>query len=578
MQKRWLLKQTTSHSDLAGLTELSATILANRGVTSGLEVAATISPDYAEHLHDPFLMKDMAGGVKRILQAIKKQEKILIFGDYDADGVPASAVLACFFKQIGYEHFDVYIPDRHNEQYGLSVASIEKFAGEGVKLIITVDCGVSNIKEIKRAGELDLEVVVTDHHLPPAELPPAVAVINPKRLDDTYPYKFLAGTGVAFKLVQALMAKGKFTAIKPGWEKWLLDLVAIATVADMVPMTGENKVLTRFGLLVLKKTRRVGLLALFKALKLKQQFLVEEDIGFMIGPRLNSAGRMSHASQAYFLLMTDNDTEARTITTHLEEKNQERRSQVTDILAEADLKYQAAEIPAVVVLGRTEWGLGVLGLAAARISEKYKRTTFIWAKNGNGEIKGSCRSGGEVNVVDLMAAAGGREFFSDFGGHAFAGGFSLPESRLEQLEETLLKAYEDLPKTEVIEEEEADAKIGLDDITWATFSEVEKLAPYGLEFPKPVFWLEGVEIVAAKSFGKTGGHVELVFKNSKGESIPAIAFFSCEGELAYDQGHIWLGVNLAPGRRVDVLANIEKSTFKYKPELRLRIVDLKQSI
>ncbi|OHA58831.1 MAG: single-stranded-DNA-specific exonuclease RecJ [Candidatus Vogelbacteria bacterium RIFOXYD1_FULL_44_32] len=580
MQKAWKIKVSKTKGDVfAGLKDVATAILKNRGVKTREEIEEIFLPEYVRHLHDPFLLKDMEKGVARILQAIENEEKILIFGDYDADGVPASAVLAEFFRKINYENFSVYIPHRHNEQYGLSVVAVEKFKADGVQLIITVDCGISNLVEVKRANELGIDVVVTDHHLPPAKLPKAVAVIDPKRTDCAYPYKHLAGTGVAFKLVQALIARGNLETIPIGWEKWLLELVAIATVADMVPMTGENKTMTKFGLMVLRMTHRLGLLELFRVLKLKREYINEEDIGFMIGPRINSAGRMSHALEAFNLLMTTKEEEARQIACDLEGRNKERRSQVTEILDTVEKHYQTKNLPAVLVVGNEDWGLGVLGLAAARISEKYGRTVFVWAKNGNGEIKGSCRSDGKVNVVELMTLAGKPKFFRDFGGHAFAGGFSLPAENLVKLEKKLLEAYKKMTKTVVVEEEEADLKISLADIGWAMQKEIEKIGPYGLDFPKPVFWLENLAIVSAKAFGKTGGHVEIVFKDNEDNKISAIAFFACDSgcDLSYDSGHIWPGVNLAPGRRVDMLANIEKSTFKNRPELRLRVVDLRQA-
>ncbi len=580
MQKAWRLRKKPEKNDLfKGLTEVTGAILANRGIGSTEEVSEIFLPDYVRHLHDPFLLKDMDKGVERILTAIQNKEKIIIFGDYDADGVPASVVLAEFFKKVGGVDFSVYIPHRHNEQYGLSLLAIEKFATEGVKLIVTVDCGISSFEEVKRAAELGIDVVVTDHHLPPAKLPKAVAVVDPKRIDCHYPYKHLAGTGVAFKLVQGLLTRGRFDQIKPGWEKWLLELVAIATVADMVPMTGENKTMTKFGLMVLRMSHRPGLLELFRVLKLRREHISEEDIGFMIGPRINSAGRMSHAHEAYELLMTDDTTEACRIAMELEGRNKERRSQVADILETVEKNYRGEELPAVLVVGNEDWGLGVLGLAAARISEKYGRSVFVWAKNGNGEIKGSCRSDGKVNVVELMTLANKGKFFRDFGGHAFAGGFSLLEANLPKLEKKLLAAYAEAVKTEIVEEEEADMKIDLGEINWSLQREIEKLGPYGLDFEKPVFWLENVEIISAKAFGKEGGHTEIIFGGSGGVKMTAIAFFSCDAgaDLSYDSGHIWTGVNIAPGRRVDLLAHIEKSTFRNRPELRLRIVDLRQA-
>jgi len=592
MRKKWLVKTTNQKNDFAELfDDLQNTILKNRDIKKKAEVEAIVKPNYELHLHDPFLMKDMDLAVSRVLKAIENKEKILIFGDYDADGVPASVILAEFFDQINYENYSVYIPDRHTEQYGMSEKVIDKFKKDQVELIITVDCGISNFKEVKKANKLGIDVIVTDHHLPPAKLPQAVAVVDPKRADCTYPYSYLAGAGVAFKLVQGLIARGDFKTINPGWEKWLLDLVAIATVSDMVPMTGENKVLVKFGLVVLRVTRRTGLLELFRVMRMKQQHIVEDDIGFMIGPRINSAGRMSHAMEAFKLLTTKDENEAREIVKHLEDKNKERKNLVAEILQVVSDKYLDKELPAVVVVGDADWGLGVLGLAASRIAEKYDRPVFVWAKNGSGEIKGSCRSDGRVNVVELMTevdkvktkkAGGGdrdnqkeEKFFSDFGGHDFAGGFSLMEKKLKKLQARLVSAYKKAKKSVVAEEELADKKIALSDVNWQTVREIDELAPYGIDFPRPVFWFEGATIVSAKSFGKVGGHVEVVFKTTSGTPLPAIAFFACDGDLVPDQGHIWPGVTLAPGRVVDVLASVEKSTFKYKPEIRLRIVDLK---
>ncbi|MBI2100199.1 MAG: DHH family phosphoesterase, partial [Candidatus Vogelbacteria bacterium] len=377
MSKNWRLREQQEWQD-RGLTE----------------------PDYARDLHDPFLFKDMDKAAARILAAIAAGEKIVIFGDYDADGVPGSAILALFFNEIGFTNYDVYIPDRHNEEHGLSLVMVEKLISLGARLIITVDCGITDVKEVKRANELGVAVIITDHHLPGAELPPALAVIDAQRADNTYPFKWLCGAGVAFKLVQALVAVPARTVLKDaprtvlfekvpsGWEKWLLDLVAIATVSDMVPLVGENRALVHFGLKVLRKSPRVGLAHLFRELKLKQEFITEDDIGFMIGPRINTASRMSHASQAFFLLTTDDETRAGAIARHLEEKNRERRDQVDLILADLDARLSLGGLASksLIVAGNENWSLGVLGLAASRVVEKYERPVFLWARNGHGLI------------------------------------------------------------------------------------------------------------------------------------------------------------------------------------------------
>ncbi|MEX0910275.1 MAG: single-stranded-DNA-specific exonuclease RecJ [Candidatus Paceibacterota bacterium] len=579
MQNLWQLPNRSQKANFKQpLSEIAQNILANRRITEGKEVVQILEPDYYRDLHDPFLMKDMKKAVTRILKAIKNKEKILIFGDYDADGVPATALLVCFFEKIGFTNFETYIPDRHNEQYGLSTSVVKKFATEGFNLIITVDCGVSNIEEVKVAKKLGLEVVVTDHHTVPEKRPLAVAVVDPKRPDDTYPYKYLSGTGVAFKLVQALIIKGKFKDITLGWEKWLLDLVAIATVADMVPITGENKVLVNFGLRVLQKTRRVGLLSLFNALKLKPHYMAEDDIGFMIGPRINSAGRMAHANDALNLILATDSNVALKIAGGLEDNNKARRNQVEEILVTVDKIYKKKPLASVIVCGRDDWGLGVLGLAAGRVSEKYNRTTFIWARNGNGDIKGSCRSDGSINVVELMALASKEGLFLDFGGHEAAGGFSLAGAKLEQLEEVLNKVFEKLPQKEVVEPLEADMVLEFRDVSWSNYKEIEKLAPYGIDFPKPVFWFKNLTLDSVKEFGKTGGHLEIKFTDSEGVSLAAIAFFAChpKTDLTDPSNHFWSGVILKPGQKVEILAHIEKSTFKWKPELRLRIVDMRK--
>ncbi len=579
MQKLWRLKNVPTTNDFkAVLPDISRAILSNRNIVSQAEVETILAPNYECDLHDPFLLIDMDKAVERILRAIKDNEKILVFGDYDADGVPATTLLVSFFKKIGFENLETYIPDRHNEQYGLSISTVEKFKEAKVNLIVTVDCGVSNVEEIKRANELGVDVVVTDHHTVPEVIPEALAVINPKRPDSLYPYKYLSGTGVAFKLVQALIKQGNFTDIPVGWEKWLLDLVAIATVSDMVPITGENKTLVNFGLKVLRKTKRRGLLSLFNVLKLKPEHLQEDDIGFMIGPRINSAGRMTHANEALKLLLSEDDVEAVAIAKGLEANNKNRRNQVEEILITADKELADKEPGSVIVCGNDSWGLGVLGLAAGRIAEKYKRTTFVWARNGNGEIKGSCRSDGAVNVVELMNEANKKKIFLDFGGHDFAGGFSLTEANLKKLPEVLKKALVKLPKTEVVAELEADMKLQFSDITWSNYGEVERLAPYGIDFPKPVFWFTNLTIESVKEFGKTGGHLEVKFTDSDGMSFSAIAFFAChpKTDFSHPDNHFWSGVTLAPGRKVEILAHIEKSTFKWKPELRLRIVDMRK--
>jgi single-stranded-DNA-specific exonuclease len=582
MSKTWLAHKDPSAAKLKALTAYSPLLqrlLALRGLTTKTSVEKFLAPDYTRDLYDPFLMADMAKAVDRILSAITRQEKVIIFGDYDADGVPASVIMASFFQKVAFTNFEVYIPDRHNEAYGLSEEAIRGFAASGVKLVVTFDCGITDVAEVELADQLGIEVIITDHHLPPEKMPQAYAVVNAKRSDDTYPFKMLAGSGVAYKLVQALTQKGSFD-LAPGWEKWLLDLAAIATITDMVTMTDENRALTHFGLKVLRKTRRLGLQYLFNAAKVNLAYATEDDIGFMIGPRINSASRMSHASEAYELLMTEDEAKARAIADHLEKQNKERRELVERILQEVEKDYHGQTLPAILVAGNPGWSLGVLGLTCSRLVEKYQRPVFLWSKNGHGVVKGSCRSDGSINMVDLMRSTPA-DFFIDAGGHAMAGGFSLALEKVEQLLPSLLTAYQALPKQKVNESLLYDAELSLEMVDNLLSAEIERLAPFGVDNPKPVFLFRNILIAEAKSFGNGGLHLELKLTQASGKLIPAIGFFVClpsffSEKFDGSKGHKFTDVDLAPGRRVDLLGTIEMSHFRNQAELRLRIIDLRQ--
>ncbi|MEX0918363.1 MAG: single-stranded-DNA-specific exonuclease RecJ [Candidatus Paceibacterota bacterium] len=634
MTKRWIysaLPDEVKNNQLTAYPEIVQRILLSRGIVKAEEAESFLNPDY-DQLADPFLFKDMDKAVKRLTTAINHKEKVVIFGDYDADGVPASALLAEFFRLIGFDNFEVYIPHRHNEAYGLSLSAVERFGRQAVKLIVTVDCGITAIDEVRLANQLGIDVIITDHHLVPEVLPPAVAIIDPKQPDCRYPDKMLAGTGVAFRLAVALADRGHFS-FKPGQEKWLLDLVAIATVSDMVPLLNENRILVYYGLKVLRQTRRPGLKKLLKLMRLKPEYLTEDDIGFMIGPRINSAGRMTHASEAYFLLTTTEEDLADRIAKRLEKRNQERKQSVESILAEAEAQLAEGEsagrarptasagqacpnslpgrarptvssgqarptvssgqarptrlsgrdLPAVVVCGGKHWPIGVLGLAAGRLTEKYQKSFFVWGHNGGGDLKGSCRSDGTVNVVDLMAVANSADqstggLFADFGGHKMAGGFSMSPEKLATLEESLNIAYETLDKSEAENEQLIDGELSLADINDNFYRELARLGPFGVGHPKPIFLFRGLCLEAVKRFGAGGRHLELVFKDGR-RLVKGIAFFACqpEADAGLPQAHIFGEVDLAPGRVIDVLAQIEESFFGRWPVLRLRLVDLASS-
>ncbi|MEI6494523.1 MAG: single-stranded-DNA-specific exonuclease RecJ [bacterium] len=607
MTKKWQMKEPVPEEiaqELQVYSPVSRQILFSRGVLTASDAALYFAPDFTRDLHDPFLLKDMDKAVERLTRALSSNEKIVIFGDYDADGVPGTAVLTSFFDKIGFTNYDVYIPDRHDEDYGLGKEAISKLGAGGAKLIITVDCGITDIQEIDLANSLGIDVIITDHHLPQAELPKAYAIINAKQAGDQYPDKGLCGCGTAFKLVQALIkasntemfsrvlgnnpqttpkhSDASSLLVPEGWEKWLLDLVAISTVSDMVPMVGENRALTLFGLKVLRRTPRVGLNSLFSSMNLDNRYINEDDIGFMVGPRINSASRMSHASQAYYLLTTNDVVRAKEIAAHLQEKNQERKSAVEIIFNTLDAQLKDKELPPVIVLGDQLWKLGVLGLAATRLVERYNRPVFLWSTNGRGEIKGSCRSDGTVSIVKLMELAGGNDFFINYGGHDLAGGFSVADDKAVELAERLASAYVEVPKEEVNHDLMVDSELTIDDIVDSLFEEVSALGPYGIGNSKPNFLIRNISVTTAKAFGNGGIHLELDFTNSRGRAIKAIGFFSYPDGVSRDtvdvaRDHKFGDTLLEPGNKLDILVNIERSYFRGRPELRLRIVDLKNS-
>lgn len=560
----------------SAFSDVTANLLLSRGVKTSSEAEAFLAPDYSLHTHDPFLMRDMERVVERVYRAIKNGEKIVIWSDYDADGIPGAVVLHDALKKLGYKNFENYIPHRHDEGFGLNMSALEEIARSGAKLLVTIDCGIADIAEVARATELGMDVIVTDHHMPQVEegsaaqkLPPAYAILNPKVAGCAYPEKMLCGSGVIFKFVQALYKKhGAEFGVKEGAEKWLLDMVGIATLSDMVPLLGENRTLAVYGLKVLKKTPRPGLSQLFGKLRLKREHLSEDDIGFTITPRINAASRMGEPRVAFDLLSTDDEALGGAYADALEHVNNERRGtvaalvkEVKKILSERDLSDKK-----VIVLGNPGWRPSLLGLVANSLAEEYGRPAFLWGRDGEGIIKGSCRSGGTASVLSIMQRA--PRAFIAFGGHGASGGFEVANDTVHTLAESLEQAAHELSVEigdEPAKQDLVDAEISLEDVSWDLYRDIEKLAPYGVGNPKPLFLVRGAHVDAVKSFGKEGNHTEIIFRDLGNRKISAIQFF-----LAKDS----LPVHVKPQASIDLVVHLEKSTFKNYPELRLRIVDI----
>lgn len=539
---------------LSSFPEIFELLLQERGV-SPEEKEAFLKPAY-ERLHDPLLLPDMEKARDRVIAAIENKEHIVVFSDYDADGIPGAVVLSDFFKRINYENVSFYIPHRHDEGYGLNTEAVKECMERGAKLMITVDCGINDVKEVKLASEQGMEVIITDHHEPQAVLPEAFAIVNPKRIDSIYPFKEICGSAVAYKLVQAVLAKESF-GIKPGMEKWSLDMVGIATLSDMVPLVGENRILARFGLEVLRKSRRPGLLSLLRKINLAQENLCEDDITFMITPRINAASRMGSPEDAFKLLSTSSQLEGDTLAAHLEKINQERKGIVGSCVKAAKHELEKREtLGAVIVIGNPEWRPSLLGLVANSLVEEYLRPVFVWGRDGDGVLKGSCRSYNGYNLFSLMEAA--KESFLEFGGHKGAGGFSISLEQLGTLEEKLSSALANLTSIEV--EENKGLSIGLSDVSEGLWRTVSQFAPFGMGNEKPVFKITNAPIKSIKQFGKESNHLEV----SLGNGIKAIAFFSDLSTYSLSTSQLSCTLH----------AHLEKSYFRNRPEIRLRIVNI----
>jgi single-stranded-DNA-specific exonuclease len=577
--------------------ELLRTLLEKRGILNEEQADIFLNPNYERDFHDSFLMKDMKHACARIFQAIKENEKIIIYADYDCDGIPGAVILNDFFKKVGYQNYEVYIPQRNSEGYGLNLEAIEQFAKSKVKLLITVDLGITAVTEVAQAKKDGIDVIITDHHIPQEILPKAYAILNPKV--DNYPEKMLCGAGVVFKLIQGLIrfareaevaiflpaelaslrqssaAKTATSAsLALGFEKWMLDMAGLATLSDMVPLIGENRAIAYFGMKVLKKSPRPGLQKLLAKMNIDQRYLSSDDIGFMITPRLNAASRMDNPMRAYEILSTMDSKEAGVLANHLSKINDERKTIVTGIMREVNKKFDAnkeREMREVIVIGNPAWRVGVLGLVAGKISDQHKKPVFVWGKDENDCIKGSCRSDGSVSIMELMNET--KESFVDYGGHELAGGFTVQNEKIHFLEEALSASFNKVKRDPSASSGQVnyDIQSDLGIVNMKNWKEIEKMEPFGLGNPKPIFFFPDVKIEKIKKFGKNGSgeHLEITFsdhqKENKQNKVVAISFFSNVDSFKN---------TLVEGSKVNLLATFDLSRFRGREELRLRIEDI----
>lgn len=480
-----------------------------------------LSPDY-DAKHDPFLLPDMQAAVDRLVAARAVQEKITIYGDYDIDGLTATTVLLDAFESFGFKYVDAFIPNRFVEGYGLTADAVERIAETGAQLIVTVDCGSLSEKEIIRANELGVDVIVTDHHNVAPIQPPAVAVINPKRPDHQYPFIDLAGVGVAFKLVQALQTR--LDGLPKGHEKWLLDLVALGTVCDVVTLVDENRANVYWGLKVLSQTRRPGLKALMAVAAVEPEKVNARSLGFGLGPRMNAAGRLETAQHALDMLRATDAMLALEKAQQLDALNQARRADQDKIFKAAIIQAEEYKNDPVLVVSHPDWNHGIIGIVAAKLLEKYKKPTYVLQEMGE-ESKGSARSYGDFSAADAIRASD--DIITKGGGHKLAAGVTLPTKNIAAFRQRVNEFYYSknlfnqaallLPKEDIV-------VTNFSQVDEALLKELERLEPCGNGNPEPVFKSENMLVINLRRMGADAQHVKITLQDAQQAKMEFLAF------------------------------------------------------
>lgn len=621
MQKRWLTNKKYSQKYSQKFPEFSQIVLQllwDRNLKTQTQVDEFFNPDYEADLYDPYLMKDMQKTVERIYKALKSEEKILVYGDYDVDGITASLVMVNILTEIkvamnglkkekAREYIGIYIPDRELEGYGLNKKAIRKIKTDGYKLIVTVDCGISNFNSVELANKSGVDVIITDHHYPPEKIPNALAIVNPKQKDCQYPFQELAGVGVAFKVAQALLKKMETKKIcfkKPltlGFEKWLLDLVALGTVADCVNLIGENRTLVKYGLLVINKTKRVGIkkLILVSGLTVRENGNVTKKkvidtgaISFILAPRLNAAGRMDHANTSYCLLNSEmeNELEAEKLALLLEKNNRDRQYLTEKIIGEIRDKVGKYDknLPKVIIESDKNWKIGIVGLVAGKLADEYSRP-FLILREKDDENAGSGRSIPKFNLVEAIEKC--KDLLIEFGGHSQAAGLKIKNENLAKFKKKLNRFAD-----QVLREEDLTPVIKIDcqlehnQINWQLIDEIEKFKPFGFGNRAPVFLAKRLEVHEIRTVGTNDAHLKICFKatpksntenqlDSNSEKKEQLKYFSAIGfrlgQLAKEMP------NKKPGLRwgdfVDVVFQLEINEWNGNRELQMNVFDLKLS-
>ncbi len=589
LKKRWIIgdRDCALENHLSkelSIAPLVSRILINRGikdVTSGREFLQVSSAS----LLDPFLLNDMEKAVEFLIKAIHERRRILIYGDYDVDGVTASALYLEFFRKHGADA-DLHIPDRIIEGYSLNEAAVQMARSRGIEIILTADCGTSSIAPVRLAQSLGMDVIVTDHHEPPKELPDAFALINPNRQDSTYPYKGLTGVGVAFKLIQAL----SITMSGPDGSSRLnssnrsiglnglnclndlngldsyLDLVALGTIADVAPLTGENRFFVKEGLALLTKEKRAGIAALKEVAGIAGGDVTGGTVGFILAPRINAAGRLSKAEVAVRLLTTSDYQEARAIAGYLNQTNQERQrieSRIRDEVRDKIFRELDMEREKVIVMASREWHQGVIGIVASKIVDEFYRPCILISLQEDGSGKGSARSIPRFNIYQGLEACS--DLLDKFGGHKYAAGLTIKGTNIPLLCERLSAVItERLEKEDLIPQIIMDAEIDLEEINFPLLKEMTLLPPYGMANPEPVIVSKRLRTTESKIVGKD--HLKIRLRKGG----------ACLDSIGFSMGSAYNEI-IKSGREIDVAYTPELNFWNGTYGVQLKLKDLRPS-
>lgn len=497
-------------------------ILRARGLASAQARQAFLQPDYASVKHDPFLLSEMDKAVERLVQARQNQEKIVIYGDYDIDGLSATALLLDAFASFGFENIDAFIPNRFVEGYGMTLGAVDKVRDMGAQLIVTVDCGSLCHQEIEYAAGLGIDTVVTDHHNIAPTRPPAVAAVNPKYPDHDYPFRDLCGAGVAFKLVQALQTR--LDGLPEGYEKWLLDLVALGTVCDIVRLEDENRANVYWGLEVLKKQHRAGLKALLAFAGTPKEEITARTLGFGLGPRMNAAGRLESANYSLEMLRAKDRTTAFESAQKLDDFNTQRKSIQQKIFDEACQQADEMSADRVLVVASEGWNHGVIGIVASKLVETYKKPVFIIGVRGE-TATGSARSFGDFSAADAVRAAD--DIILRGGGHGAAAGVTLEPGQIAAFRARVNEFYDSLQLSEQERYLLPKADVEIDDfseITEELVQQIARMEPFGNGNPEPVLKITTSTVINVRQMGSDGQHVKLSLRDKNGKVLQMLAF------------------------------------------------------